>query len=150
MCNRAWHFFSFSYMAVGSRGRGHSHTLLMSTFGPRALILYFSAINKKRLHTQHKCCTSNFLSTLFGIGGDTFYSSFMCIVSYTEIVFAHSIFRTRFLTHSCMYFRCCFFCCSAHCSVFAENISWDGWVQGGTHCSEWQKMFKNSCGPEMP
>ena len=27
------------------------------------------------------------------------------VVSYTEIVFAHSIFRTRFLTHSCMYFR---------------------------------------------
>ena len=62
MCNRASHFFSFSYMAVGSRGRGHSHTLLMSTFGSGAVILYFSAINKKRLHSinaAHLTFTAN-------------------------------------------------------------------------------------------
>ena len=56
-------------MAVGSRGRGHSHTLLMSTFGPGAVILYFSAINKKRLHSINAA----HLSTLLGIGGDTFF-----------------------------------------------------------------------------
>ena len=70
------------------------------------------------------------------------------VVSYTEIVFAHSIFRTRFLTHSCMYFRLFFLLlCTLHCNVFAENISWDGWILGGAHCSEWQKMFRNSSHP---
>ena len=69
------------------------------------------------------------------------------VLSYNEIVFEHSIFITRFLTHSCMYF--CVFSAALHTahSVFAENISWDGWVLVGAHCSECQKMFRNSCGP---
>ena len=63
----------------------------------------------------------------------------LILVSYNEIVFAHSIFITRFLTHSCMYF--CVFSAALHTahSVFAENISWDGWVLVGAHSSEWQK-----------